>query len=151
MAVELAKLAYWPDFSLGFEWMPMQPRDAFVAPLNTQTGTRPPTPQLSEDGSDNWAITFGMNLPIWFDKIKAGIREARSRMSAAQHEYVAARNGVYFRIEDALARVRSQKELVLDANGRMINLPRRLGSARWILPGRLCFVRAHRPRGGTGS
>lgn len=110
-AVKLARLAYWPDFTLGFEWMPMQPRDAFVAPLNPQTGMRPPTPQLSEDGSDNWAITFALNLPIWFDKIKAGIREARARLRAAQYEYVAARNEVYFRVEDSLARVHSQQEL----------------------------------------
>ena len=110
-AVELARLAYWPDFTLGFEWMPMQPRDAFVAPINPQTGMRPRTPQLSQDGSDNWAITFGFNIPLWHQKIEAGIREARSLLAASQHEYVAARNAVYFRVEDSLARVHSQKEL----------------------------------------
>lgn len=110
-AVELARLAYWPDFTLGFEWMPMQPRDAFVAPINPQTGMRPRTPQLSEDGSDNWAITFGFNIPLWHQKIRAGIREARHRLAASQHEYVAARNGVYFDIEDALSQVQAQRDL----------------------------------------
>lgn len=110
-AVELARLAYWPDFTLGFEWMSMQPRDAFVAPINPQTGMRPRTPQLSEDGSDNWAITFGFNIPLWHQKIRAGIREARQRLTASQHEYVAARNGVYFDIEDALSQVQAQRDL----------------------------------------
>jgi outer membrane protein TolC len=110
-AVELARLAYWPDFTIGFEWMQMDPRGAFKAPRNPTTGQRPVTPQLSEDGSDNWAITFGFNLPIWFDKIKAGIEEAKRSLSASRQQFTAARNRVYFQVEDALERVRSQQEL----------------------------------------
>ncbi len=110
-AVELAKLASWPDFTIGFEWMQMDPRSAFKAPRNPTTGQRPVTPQLSEDGSDNWAITFGFNLPIWFDKIKGGIQEAKSKLAASRQQSTAARNRVYFQVEDALERVRSQQEL----------------------------------------
>lgn len=110
-AVELARLAYWPDFTIGFEWMQMDPRGAFKAPRNPTTGQRPVTPQLSENGSDNWAITFGFNLPIWFDKIKAGVEESRRKLSASRQEFAAARNRVYFQVEDALERVRSQQEL----------------------------------------
>lgn len=109
--VELAKLAYWPDFTLGFEWMYMRPRPAFVPPPNPQTGMPAPVNRMSEDGTDNWGITFGLNIPLWFQKIEAGIREARGRLMATQHEYVAARNRVNFEIEDALARVRAQREL----------------------------------------
>ena len=110
-AMELAKLAYWPDFTIGFEWMQMSPRGAFKAPVNPATGRRPVTTQLSEDGSDNWAITFGFNLPIWFGKIEAGIEEARRNLSASQHRYVSARNRIYFQVEDALERVRAEQEL----------------------------------------
>jgi outer membrane protein TolC len=66
---------------------------------------------LSEDGSDNWAIIFGLNVPIWFDKIEAGIREAKRKLSASMHEYTSAKNMVHFRIEDALAKVHAQQEL----------------------------------------
>ena len=110
-ASELTKLAYWPDFTIGFEWMQMDPRGAFKAPRNPTTGQRPVTPQLSEDGSDNWAITFGFNLPIWFDKIKAGIEEANRKLAASRQQFAAARNRIYFQVEDALERVRSQQEL----------------------------------------
>lgn len=110
-AVKLAKLAFWPDFTIGFEWMQMDPRGAFNAPVNSATGRRPLTPQLSENGSDNWAITFGFNLPIWFGKIEAGIEEARRKLSASQHRYVSARNRIYFQVEDALERVRAEQEL----------------------------------------
>lgn len=110
-AVTLAGLAYWPDVTIGFEWMQMDPRGAFKAPINGATRRRPITSQLSEDGSDNWAITFGFNLPIWFDKIEAGIEEARRKLAASQQRYLAARNTVYFQVADALERVRSQREL----------------------------------------
>lgn len=110
-AVELARLAYWPDFTLGFEWMRIDPRGAFQPPRNPQTGIRPAVSQLSEDGSDNWAITFGMNLPVWFQKIEGGIREARAKLLASQHQYAAERNRVQFQVEDALVRVRAQQEL----------------------------------------
>ena len=110
-AVALAKLAYWPDFTLGFEWMSMEPRDAFEPPVNPQTGQRPAVPQMSEDGSDNWAIVFGFNVPIWHEKIEGGIREAKRKLSASMHEYTSARNLVYFRVEDALTNVEAQREL----------------------------------------
>ncbi len=111
--VRLAKLAYWPDFTLGMEWMQMDPRAAFEPPVNPATGRRPAAPQLSEDGSDNWAIVFGFSLPIWFHKIDAGIREARSAVAATLRRYRATQNSVNFRITDALERVRAQRELAL--------------------------------------
>lgn len=110
-AIELARLAYWPDFTIGFEWMQMSPRDAFEPPPNPQTGMPAPVNRLSENGSDNWAIIAGLNLPVWFGKIEAGIREARQRLLASQHQYVATQNRVQFQIEDAYARVRAQQEL----------------------------------------
>lgn len=112
-AVELARLAYWPDFNVGFEWMHMKPREAFRPPPNPQTGKRPAFSRMSEEGTDNWAIMFGFNLPIWYEKIDAGIREARAKASASAHEYASAKNMVHFRIEEALAGVEAQRELAV--------------------------------------
>jgi len=110
-AVALARLAYWPDFTLGFEWISMKPRDAFRPPINPQTGRRPVVSRMSEEGTDNWAINFGFNLPIWFEKIEAGIREQKRKLSASMHQYTAEKNRVYFQIEDVLTRIRAQQEL----------------------------------------
>jgi len=110
-AVRLAQLAYWPDINLGFEWMLMEPRAAFRPPRDPETGMRPAADRMSEEGSDMWAINFSFNVPIWLEKIEAGIREARRRLAASTHAYVAARNTIYFQIADALARVRAQQEL----------------------------------------
>ncbi len=110
-SVELARLGYWPDFIVGFEWMLLESREAFLPPPNPATGMRPTVSNLSEDASDNWAITVGFNIPIWRDKIEGRIREARRKLSASQQQYNSVRNAVYFRVTDALERVRSQQEL----------------------------------------
>lgn len=110
-AVALARLEYWPDFTVGFEWIQMDPRGAFRPPVNPQTGVRPRVSQMSEDGSDNWAITFGFNLPIWFERIEAGIREARDRLSASRRQFASARNEIVFKVQDAVARVQSQRQI----------------------------------------
>lgn len=111
--VHLATLQYWPDFKVGLQWMPMEPRQAFRPPPNPQTGMPGPVNHASESGSDNWAITFGFNLPIWSQRIEAAIREARESLQASQHQYASERNRVYFEIEDALARVRAQQDLAV--------------------------------------
>ncbi len=110
-SVELARLGYWPDFTIGFEWMLLESREAFRPPPNPATGMRPTVPKLSEDASDNWAITLGFNIPIWREKIEGRIREARRKLNASQQQYNSVRNAVYFRVTDALERVRSQQEL----------------------------------------
>lgn len=110
-ALELAKLTYWPDFALGFEWMYMEPRDAFRPPPNPMTGQRPIVSQMSEDGSDNWALTFGFSLPLWIDKNEGEIAEARRKLAVSREEYRSATNRVEFAVEDALERVRAQQEL----------------------------------------
>jgi len=108
-SLELARLAYWPEFVLGFEWMSMSPREAPTVP-DGRGGFRKMS-TLSEDGTDNWAITFGLNLPVWFEKNEAGIREARRRLNASLQKFAATRDMIQFEIEDALARVNDQREL----------------------------------------
>jgi outer membrane protein TolC len=98
----------------------MEPRDAFEPPRNPQTGWRPAVSQMSEDGSDNWAIIFGFSLPLWFEKNEAGIREARRRLNASIQKYTSTKNMVEFRIEDALAKVRAQQELAELFDGTII-------------------------------
>ncbi|MCO6438195.1 MAG: TolC family protein [Phycisphaerae bacterium] len=112
-ATKLAKLQWWPDFTVGLEWIYMEGRTAFRPPPNPMTGVPAPVNRMSESGSDNWAITFGFNIPIWAERIRGGIEEARRRMLASQHQYASERNSVFYNIEDALARIRAQRELAL--------------------------------------
>lgn len=111
-AVRLARLGYWPEFTLGFLWTYLDPRGAFEPPPNPQTGIIPPSPQMSERGTDSWGILFGMNLPIWSEKIEAGIREARYRQSETAARLHDERNRVYFDIQDRLLKVQTGEQLV---------------------------------------
>ncbi|MCK6456711.1 MAG: TolC family protein [Phycisphaerae bacterium] len=110
-SLDLAKLEYWPDFTVGFEWMAMNPRTPFIPPVNPDTGMRPPYSRMSEEGTDSWAIMAGVNLPIWFERIEGGIREARERLSASRRQLHSAKNRITYQVEDALARIRSQRDI----------------------------------------
>jgi len=110
-SLRLAELEYWPDFTIGFEWMAMNPRAPFVPPVNPQTGMRPTYSRMSEEGTDSWAIVAGVNLPIWYERIEAGIREARERLSASRRQMHSTKNRITYQVEDALARIDSQQDI----------------------------------------
>lgn len=105
------QLGYWPNFNLGFEWMVMRPREAFRPPIDPATGMRPEYDRMSEEGADNWAITFGFNIPIGFNRIGGAIREARERLAASRKSLDATRNRIAYQIEDTLARIQAQREV----------------------------------------
>jgi cobalt-zinc-cadmium efflux system outer membrane protein len=110
--IELARLGYWPDVTLGFEWNHLEGREAFRPPPNPQTGIIPPYNRASENGDDNWGISVQMNLPVWFQRIEAAKREARENLLKTQHELRSARNLVSFRIYEAWTRVEAQQQTV---------------------------------------
>lgn len=58
---KLACLQQYPDFQLGANWLIVSDNNA-LSPVAT--------------GNDNFAFTFGMTLPVWRDKIRAGVAEA---------------------------------------------------------------------------
>ena len=108
--IELAKLGYWPDVTLGFEWNYLDGREPFIPPVNPNTGVRPAINRKSEVGDDNWAITLQMNVPIWTQRIEARKREARQHLLATQSELLSKENLIAFRIFDAWSRVEAQKQ-----------------------------------------
>lgn len=95
-AAELARLDYWPDLTLGAEWIYMDPR----------TGNR-----LSKDGSDNIGLSFGINIPIQWGRIRAKIREAEYKTEAAEKMYQTMHNKIEFALSDSLERLRAQTDL----------------------------------------
>jgi outer membrane protein TolC len=60
---ELAKKGYFPDVSLGV---------GYIDTASSSGGRRP-----SDDGKDPVVAMVSINLPIWWGKISAGVREAR--------------------------------------------------------------------------
>lgn len=67
--IDLAKKEYYPDITFGIE---------FIDTADSISATRP-----SDSGKDAIIAIFSINLPIWADKLNAGVREAWHQYSAA--------------------------------------------------------------------
>lgn len=89
--VELAKLQYYPDFSLG---------GLFTFIMNS--GRSPVA-----DGSDVWSLNVGVTLPIWFDKLRSGVLQRNAEALASVLRYRSGRNDALFALQSLLVRVDS--------------------------------------------
>lgn len=65
--VDLAKLNYFPDVAVGVSWGSI-----------TETGA---VARMTANGNDTVSFAVGINLPIWQDKLAAGVREAQNRQA----------------------------------------------------------------------
>ena len=68
---------------------------------------------MAANGKDQWWLTFGINVPIWFDKLRAGEREARQGMLEGIADLTQTSNQVAFRVQDALVKTDTQQRLVV--------------------------------------
>ena len=94
---ELARLNRWPDLTVSFNYN-----------LVDSEGL-----SRIANGDDQWWFGFGINLPVWTERLDAAQREAlRGRL-----ENIAAlgdeRNRIDFRVQDAFAKVQSQQQQVV--------------------------------------
>jgi len=80
----LACLQQYPDFSVGLNWGIISDGHDVISPV--------------ANGNDNLSISFGTTLPIWRDKINAGIREAAHRRSSTTRRLEAERDELYGKI-----------------------------------------------------
>jgi len=90
--VELAKKAYFPDVTVGVD---------YVDVADPTGGMRP-----GDAGKDAVAVMASVNLPIWWDKLSAGVREARHRHLAAVHDKTEAVNRLSAELKLAAYRFR---------------------------------------------
>jgi outer membrane protein TolC len=89
----LACLQQYPDFMVGLNWGIVSDNHTVLSPI--------------ADGNDNLSITFGTTLPIWREKINAGVREANLRTSSTQQRLEAERDEIYGRLRRLLAQADS--------------------------------------------
>ena len=92
----LACLQQYPDFMVGLNWGIVSDGHDVISPV--------------ADGNDNLSITFGTTLPIWREKINAGVREASRRTSSTQQRLEAERDEIYGRLRRLLAQADSLVE-----------------------------------------
>lgn len=69
---QLACLERYPDFNVGLGWQSVR-NDQAISPV--------------ANGNDNVSFIVGVTLPIWHDRINAGIREADQIVLASSRDY----------------------------------------------------------------
>jgi outer membrane protein TolC len=89
--VRLAKKAFYPDFSVGADY-------TFI---DEAKGSG-----VSGSGDDAFALSLGLELPLWRSRYRAGAREAEALEKAARLDYDAAANRLGLALETALYRFR---------------------------------------------
>ncbi|MFH1893516.1 MAG: TolC family protein [Candidatus Zixiibacteriota bacterium] len=95
--ISLANRARLPNFTLGADYI--------------ETGEAV-NPGLAENGKDPWMVSVSLNVPIWFGKNNARVRQAQARRGAAENRLADSRNQieayiswVLFEYDDAVRKI----------------------------------------------
>ena len=94
---ELAALQYYPDFSVGMGWSVVT-EDGAVSPV--------------ANGHDNVNFIIGVTLPVWRDKLRAGVCEAEHRVVEAARRYDATRDDTFRQIRRLIAQADADQEQI---------------------------------------
>jgi outer membrane protein TolC len=95
--IEVARKRFYPEITLGISYMNME-----------RTNAHSPT----ADGMPNVGMVFGLNLPIYRGKLHAGLREAQAQLAADARLLDAEQDTTIREIQDGLARVQSQTQIL---------------------------------------
>lgn len=90
-SIRLARLEYFPDLRVGFNY-------TFIGPGISPVAT----------GDDNWNLPLGLNLPIWWKRLRAQVLEQNAKALASVEQYEAMRNMVFFGLQDTLVKIDTQ-------------------------------------------
>jgi outer membrane protein TolC len=97
-AVELARKRYYPNVTLGLSYMDMEETNATV-------GRR-------AGGFPNVGLFVGFNLPVYRQKLEAGVCEAEARAVADARLYDAERDATYREVKDLMTQAKAQREII---------------------------------------
>ncbi len=104
---ELARLNYYPDFNVGIGWQAIT-ADSAISPVT--------------NSHDNVSLLVGVSLPIWRDKLNAGVREAENRMIESARRYDASRDDTFRLIRRLVVRADALGQQIDLFEGRIIPL-----------------------------
>jgi outer membrane protein TolC len=92
----LAQLDYFPDFTLGFDYI--------------QIGSNHTT--MHNDGQDAWLGKIMINVPIWFNRLNAQLREKEAKLEVSKKNYDNLENRVAFEVEDLFFKITTYQDIV---------------------------------------
>jgi outer membrane protein, heavy metal efflux system len=103
-AVDLAKLNYYPDLTLGATWVDISPSG--ISPV--------------ANGRDAALIGASFNVPIYRKRLRAGVREAEAKVVSSARKYDAIKDQTQSEVKDLFAQASSQQELLQLFRGDII-------------------------------
>ncbi len=83
-SLKLSKREYFPDLTVG------------ITQINTDNALNSAT---IDSGKDPVMLIFSINVPIWFGRLKAGVREARASLKAAENRVLNTKNELVSKLE----------------------------------------------------
>lgn len=92
----LAKLNYVPDLTFGFDY-------TFIGKGSTT---------MPNDGKDAWLGTVSLNIPIWFNKLNAQIKEKKVALESVKQNYEDTKNIVDYEVESLYYKIRSSRDII---------------------------------------
>ena len=95
-AVELARLNYKPDVTLGFSWIDVS--NAGISPVT--------------NGRDALLLTAGVNLPVYKKRVDSSVRSAEAMAVSTAREYDSLRDGTLEEVSDLFEKAKSQQDLL---------------------------------------
>lgn len=91
----LAELKYRPDVTAGVGWQAITANSA-ISPV--------------ANGNDNVAFGIGLNLPIWRDKLRAGVCEAEQRILESSRRYDSTRDDTMRMVRRLMVQARATEQ-----------------------------------------
>jgi outer membrane protein TolC len=95
-AVELARLDYKPDVTLGMSWIDVS--SAGISPV--------------ADGRDALLLTAGFNLPVYRKRLDSSVRSAEAKAVSTARDYDAMRDGTLEEVADLFAQAKSHQDML---------------------------------------
>ena len=115
-AIDLAKKDYYPDFTLGLEYM--------------ETGSARMS-NVRDSSEDPVAVMLSVNVPLWRDKYAAAVSEAKARHDAATNDRLNRENMlaadvgmVLFKFRDAERKIALYRDSLVPKADRSLNATR---------------------------
>ena len=92
----LARLDYFPDFKVGFDYI--------------QVGSGHTT--MPNDGQDAWMGMVSINIPIWRDRLKAQRKEKKAKLETSKKSYQNVENSIAYEVEDLYFKISTYKDII---------------------------------------
>ncbi|MBU4342707.1 MAG: TolC family protein [Candidatus Omnitrophica bacterium] len=92
----LARLNYLPDFTFGVDYIE----------IGSGSTTQP------NDGDDAWMGKVAINVPIWFGKLNAQVKEKKALLESSKKNHEDAENVVDYEVEDLYFKIMTYKDII---------------------------------------